>query len=132
VSFLLDADTCSAAIKQERKVFACFVQYMGRLFTSRIVVVELFDWALGAAEPSKRFDAIQDLRQEVAVLEFDEDCTMDAAKLRRWLRDHGCPVPEMDVLIAATARVHDFTLVTHNTKDFAAIPGLRLADWLIP
>jgi predicted nucleic acid-binding protein len=26
----------------------------------------------------------------------------------------------------------DLTLVTHNTKDFQKIPGLRLEDWLAP
>jgi tRNA(fMet)-specific endonuclease VapC len=130
VSFLLDTDTSSAAMKEERRLFSLFVQYMGRLFTSRIVVMELFDW--GAVDPDERFEAIEDLRDEVAVIEFDEECAMDAARIRRWLRDHGAHVPEMDVLIAATARVHDLTLVTHNTRDFVAIPGLRLVDWLTP
>lgn len=37
------------------------------------------------------------------------------------------PWPEMDALIAATAEVHDLTLVTHNTKDFP-LETLRLLD----
>lgn len=37
------------------------------------------------------------------------------------------PMPEMDALIAATAIVHDLTLVTHNTKDFERT-GIRLLD----
>lgn len=36
----------------------------------------------------------------------------------------------MDLLIAATALAHDLTLVTHNTHDFAHVPGLRVVDWL--
>lgn len=36
----------------------------------------------------------------------------------------------MDVLIAAVALLFDLTLVTHNTKDFQKIPGLRMEDWL--
>jgi predicted nucleic acid-binding protein len=35
-------------------------------------------------------------------------------------------------MIAATALVHDLTLVTHNTKHFTPIPDLRLDDWLTP
>jgi tRNA(fMet)-specific endonuclease VapC len=38
----------------------------------------------------------------------------------------------VDMQIAATAIVHNLTLVTHNTKDFQHISGLRLDDWLAP
>jgi len=38
----------------------------------------------------------------------------------------------LDLLIAATALVHDLTLVTHNTQDFMNVPGLGLADWTVP
>jgi tRNA(fMet)-specific endonuclease VapC len=33
-------------------------------------------------------------------------------------------------MIASVALVNDLTLVTHNTRDFENIPGLRLQDWL--
>jgi tRNA(fMet)-specific endonuclease VapC len=36
----------------------------------------------------------------------------------------------MDLLIAATALVHNLTLVTHNIRDFANVPGLTVQDWL--
>jgi tRNA(fMet)-specific endonuclease VapC len=32
-------------------------------------------------------------------------------------------------MIAATARAHDLTLVTHNTREFARVVGLKLEDW---
>jgi toxin FitB len=41
-------------------------------------------------------------------------------------RKHKIKLP--DLLIAATALVHGFTLVTNNTKDFAGIPGLALVN----
>jgi tRNA(fMet)-specific endonuclease VapC len=34
-------------------------------------------------------------------------------------------------LIAAIAISHDLTLVTHNTKEFARVEGLKLEDWEI-
>ena len=40
--------------------------------------------------------------------------------------------PGLDLFIASTALVHGLTLVTHNTKDFAHVPGLTLEDWLVP
>ena len=38
----------------------------------------------------------------------------------------------LDRLIAATAIVHDLTLITTNGPDFANIPGLRLDIWPRP
>jgi predicted nucleic acid-binding protein len=35
------------------------------------------------------------------------------------------------LLIASPALVHDLTLVTHNVQDFAHLPDLRIADWLL-
>ena len=37
---------------------------------------------------------------------------------------------KMDLFIAATALVNDYTLVTHNTRHFSRIPGLKLEDWI--
>ena len=51
-------------------------------------------------------------------------------ELRADQLDRGQPVPELDLLSAATALIHDLTLVTHNTRDFSAVAGLRLDDWL--
>ena len=40
--------------------------------------------------------------------------------------------PSLLPLIASVALVHNLTMVTHNTKDYQNIPGLRLDDWLPP
>ena len=34
-----------------------------------------------------------------------------------------------DVLIAATAITHEFTLVTNNSKHFVRFEGLMMEDW---
>lgn len=34
-----------------------------------------------------------------------------------------------DLQIAAIALANDLTLVTHNTREFARVPDLRLEDW---
>ncbi len=36
-----------------------------------------------------------------------------------------------DVLIAATAITHHFTLVTNNTKHFTLFEGLTIEDWVV-
>jgi tRNA(fMet)-specific endonuclease VapC len=38
----------------------------------------------------------------------------------------------LDVQIAAIALANGCTLVTHNTSEFARVPGLRIEDWQVP
>lgn len=37
----------------------------------------------------------------------------------------------MDMQIAAHALVKDLILVTHNTKEFQRVLGLKLEDWMV-
>jgi len=46
------------------------------------------------------------------------------------LLSRGTVVAAPDLLIAATALQHDFTVVTHNVRHFTPGPGLRVQDWL--
>jgi predicted nucleic acid-binding protein len=49
--------------------------------------------------------------------------------LKAALANQGEPLPDADVLVAATALVHAGLLVTGNAAHFARIPALRVADW---
>jgi predicted nucleic acid-binding protein len=46
--------------------------------------------------------------------------------------DQGLVMDVPDLLLAATALVRGMIVVTHNTQHFTHIPGLQLADWLVP
>lgn len=50
-------------------------------------------------------------------------------ELRVALEKRGQPIGPMDMMIAAHALSLDATLVTHNTREFARVKGLRLEDW---
>ena len=45
-------------------------------------------------------------------------------------RRAGTLIGELDTQIAAQALAEGLTLVTHNTRHFARVPGLRLEDWM--
>jgi tRNA(fMet)-specific endonuclease VapC len=45
---------------------------------------------------------------------------------RSQLRRAGRLIPDLDLLIAATAVHHDLTLMTPNLRHFARIPELRI------
>ena len=43
----------------------------------------------------------------------------------------GQRVPDLDLLIAATATTHGLTVATLNMKHFSRIPDLAVEDWSI-
>lgn len=45
------------------------------------------------------------------------------------LRKTGLPIGDLDVMIAAHALSENLILVTHNTKHFERIEGLKMVDW---
>jgi tRNA(fMet)-specific endonuclease VapC len=103
------------------------------LHISTVVLGELYTWAYRRADPEPTRKAIEgELLSHAAVLIFDEMCAHEFGKVRASLLSSGRTIDAVDSQIAATALVHNLTLVTHNTADFVFIPGLRLEDWLIP
>lgn len=48
------------------------------------------------------------------------------------LKDAGTPIGANDLWIACHALAEAATLVTHNTREFARVAGLRLEDWVAP
>ncbi|MCI0685131.1 MAG: type II toxin-antitoxin system VapC family toxin [Gemmataceae bacterium] len=132
MSFLLDTDTCSAYLRGTHLVANKMTQYSGRLFLSAIAAGELFTWAFRANASPKRLQSLLDLLVDVSFLPVDMDIARKFGEIRAQQFDQGITTGEMDLFLAATALVHDLTLVTHNTADFVNVPGLRLVDWLIP
>jgi tRNA(fMet)-specific endonuclease VapC len=64
------------------------------------------------------------------VLEFDPEDAAEAGQIRAQLSLQGTPIGPYDVLIAGQARARGLMLITHNTKEFKRVPGLRVEDWL--
>lgn len=62
---------------------------------------------------------------------FDDDCAQHHGQIRAELARVGRPIGPNDLLIVATARAHDLTLVTHDTAELSRVVGLRLEDWEI-
>jgi tRNA(fMet)-specific endonuclease VapC len=60
---------------------------------------------------------------------FDDLCADHHGMIRADLERAGKPIGPNDLLIAATARAGDCTLVTTNTREFSRVPGLRIEDW---
>lgn len=132
MSFLLDTDICSAYMKGSRAIHTRFIQYGGRMHISTVTLGELWAWVRRSKAPPRRLQSLLNLLKEVQVLPLDEAVAQKFGDVRAWQLDRGLSTPDLDFLNAVTALVHGFTLVTHNTADYANVPALMLDDWLAP
>ena len=94
----------------------------GDLVTSAVAFAEVADGSLNEQPP-----AIEQLRafvEEVPVLDFDYKAALAYATL---------PFKRgsFDRLIAAHALSRGLTVVTHNEKHFADVPGLKVENWTV-
>jgi tRNA(fMet)-specific endonuclease VapC len=64
----------------------------------------------------------------VPVVPFDLACERKFEELRA----RKLQIGSQDLRIAATAVVHDLTVVTRNRRDFARVAELRIEDWSVP
>ena len=129
MKFLLDTNICSAYMRRPGKLAHWFLQFGDQIAIPTIVLAELFAGAYHHPDPTRLLALIDDLASELTVLDFDSQCAEQFGRIRGQLLQQGIAVSTADLFIAAVALVHDLTLVTHNTKDFQNISGLRLADW---
>ena len=132
MSFLLDTDICSAYLRGNQAITARIVQYGGRIHVSVISVAELYAWARRSKSPPTRFQELVQLLGFVNVLDVDHQVAERWGTVRAAQLDAGTPTPRLDLLIGATALVHNLTLITHNKKDYVNVPGLHVMDWLGP
>ena len=76
--------------------------------------------------PYDRFKQQVEIVAMWAILRWDNE----AADLFLKHRRGGVRIGTMDLKIACIVIVHDATLLTRNTRDFAQVPGLRFENWL--
>jgi len=65
------------------------------------------------------------------IISFDDEAAILYATIRAALEKKGKIIGPNDLIIAATVMAKNGILVTHNTKEFNRIPGLKTEDWVI-
>jgi tRNA(fMet)-specific endonuclease VapC len=129
--YLLDTNVVVGLLSDQRSKLARRVrrENPADIAISVIVVHELFYGAYKSRRTAQNVTLIESLQFEV--VEFDTEDARQAAEVRTLLGSQGTPIGPYDVLIAGQARSRDVTLITHNTKEFGRVPGLRCDDWQV-
>ena len=76
------------------------------------------------------FHNVRQVEKIIPQIPLSKEIIHRYAGLRAQLEGQGIRLEDLDLLIAATALVNDYTLVSHNTRHFSRIPGLKLEDWI--
>lgn len=132
MAFLIDTDTCSAHLRGHGTVAGRFLQYTGRLYISVVSIAELTRWINSRNTPARFLSGYTSMIGEFDILDVDRSVAELCGNIAAQLSEAGKPPALPDMLIAATALIHDLTLVRHNVRDFQRVPGLRLQDWIVP
>ena len=94
-----------------------------------IVLYELEVGALRSNAPARRRQQLDTILDATRVIPFGPAEARAAAQIRADLEATGQGIGPLDTLIAATAFANRGTLVTHNTREFRRVRGLRVEDW---
>lgn len=93
--------------------------------TSYLVYGEAIEYLQGATDYRQRRTDLRELPREVTPYQLTYSILERYADLRRDMRRSVGLIGDVDTLIAATALVHDLTVVTLD-GDYARVPGLSV------
>jgi len=126
---LLDTNTVIYYLKGIPSVVAGIQALEGSEIAIPSVVAYELEYGTLKARGPRRKEIIARLLAESLQVPFDHDAAREAARIRIELERHGTVIGPLDLLIAGTAASRGAVLATSNTKEFARVKGLRLADW---
>ena len=98
-------------------------------YVSSITVMELHEGVHVADTTETQRDAVAELLTEINELPFDHDCAMAAGRLNAELVSAGERIDETDVMIAATALVHDHPVMTRNVDHFERADEVEVVSY---
>ena len=129
---LLDTNILSEPLREtpHRKVHARLNIQAGNFAASIITLNELRYGAMIHPQSEEFWSKIETtVMPLVKWIKVDHAIALSAADLRAHLKLKGQTASVNDCLIAATALVNDWVLVTRNTEHFKHMPGLQLENW---
>lgn len=132
MSYLVDTDIISAHLRGTGAITNRFLQYSGRLHISVVSLAELKVWVLRKQTALRYRHGLDLLLRDFIVLPIDGPVADRAGEIGADLHDHGTNLATPDLLIAATAIVHNLAVATNNTQHFGRVQGLTVVNWLNP
>ena len=93
-----------------------------------MVAHELYFGAANSSRPDENCRRLAAVFAEPPPLPFTMDDARASGSARAQLKRAGLPIGPYDVLIGGQALARGLTLVTNNSREFARVEGLAVAD----
>ncbi|HEX4953840.1 MAG TPA: type II toxin-antitoxin system VapC family toxin [Thermoanaerobaculia bacterium] len=131
MTYLLDTNACIGILNGTvPALVSCLKEKDTRqVRLCSVVKAELLHGARKSARVAENLTLLARFFTPFASLPFDDRAADHYGQIRADLERSGIPIGPHDLLIAAIARAHDVTLVTHNLREFTRVVGLRVEDW---
>ena len=131
VRYLLDTNIVSAVVRDPGGTLAKRLSAMPRSeFGISIIVACELRYGVARKGSARLSSQLEAVLEGVDILPIEEQADRHYGEIRTELERIGRPIGHNDLLIAAHARALEATLVTHNTDEFARVPGLAIENWL--
>jgi tRNA(fMet)-specific endonuclease VapC len=127
---LLDTDICVALLRGHRTVLERRKATADDVAIAAITAAELFYGAEKSLRPIENRSLVEQFLITVPVLHTDLPIIRLFAQLKVEIESAGRPLPDADILIAATCLAHCDRVVTGNSAHFSRFPGLVIENWL--
>ncbi len=131
--YLPDTNACITLLRQRNpKLMARWQSVKASdVLLCSVVIYELRHGAERSTDPAREHAKLDVFLAPFASLAFDDACARMCAEIRHELERVGAVIGPYDLQIAAIALQHGLILVTHNTREFSRVAGLKLEDWEI-
>ncbi|WP_348760010.1 type II toxin-antitoxin system tRNA(fMet)-specific endonuclease VapC [Candidatus Methylocalor cossyra] len=131
IRYMLDTNACIGVINgNPPSLRERLLQVSPReVAVSQIVRYELEFGVCNSKQQQRNRANLTHFLKYVQVLDWSDAQSIEAANVRCELARKGQPIGPYDTLIAAHARSLKAVLVSHNTREFGRVDGLRLEDW---
>jgi tRNA(fMet)-specific endonuclease VapC len=127
MSYLSDSDVLIDALNGRESALDILERHSNDFIAvSTISLGEIFDGAIGSRDPERHLAMARGFLEPFFLVPPDASIMSQFAQLRVDLRRSGLLIPDFDLVIAATAIVHDLTLITRNRRHYERAEGLRL------
>src|ERR1043166_8133057 len=127
IAYLVDSDVVADALQGKPQAVRLLSSLEPEgLAISLITYGEIYEGILYSKDPKASEQVFNRFLRDVAILPINRPIMKQFALFRGQLRGAGQIIGDFDLLIAATAKYHQLTLVTRNMKHFQRIPDLPL------